>query len=121
MRLGRTARILGLLGGIGAVVWAMRDRFVSMPLPRQSEPPVFRATSPSPAPAEHATDTEAPAAIDDLTEISGIGPVFAGRLRVAGIMTFAQLAEAGAARAAEVAQVPETRAEPWIAEARTRA
>ena len=47
--------------------------------------------------AEPATRTAAATlAADDLTEIKGIGPVFAERLRQAGITTFADVAQASA-------------------------
>jgi len=116
VKLGKFARIVGAVAGIGAITWAMRDRLVSLTLPREPEPPVFRA-----APAAPQKVTTAGSEIDDLTEIVGIGPVFAGRLRVAGIMTFRQLAEAGAERAAEAAGVPASRAGSWIDDARAKA
>ncbi len=43
---------------------------------------------------------------DDLLIIEGIGPVYAAKLRAAGITTFAQLAEADDARLAEIIQAP---------------
>jgi large subunit ribosomal protein L21 len=67
----------------------------------------------------------APVAIqpDDLEVINGIGPVFAGRLRAAGIETFAQLAELTPDRIREIiAPIRSSHmidAEGWIAEART--
>jgi hypothetical protein len=60
---------------------------------------------------------------DDLTLINGIGPVFAQRLGAAGLLSFAQLAEAGAARVRDI--IGPTRlpinAESWVAEAAERA
>ena len=58
---------------------------------------------------------------DDLTQIKGIGPVFARRLNDAGITTFAQLAQATPDQVHEIVQAAEWQAvEPatWIADAR---
>lgn len=101
----RFARILGIIAGIGVIVWAVRDRFVSLTVPKEPEPPAFR-TPPTPARPTPAEDPGAVAAsgepagappvasADDLTEVKGIGPVFAGRLTEAGITSFAELAAA---------------------------
>jgi len=51
---------------------------------------------------------------DDLTEISGIGPTYATRLREAGIDTFKKLAKADAAKVAEIAKVSPKAAGAWI-------
>jgi predicted flap endonuclease-1-like 5' DNA nuclease len=55
---------------------------------------------------------------DDLTQIKGIGPVFAARLNKAGIFTYAQLAAQTAEKVQFITQV--TRWDPavWIAEAK---
>lgn len=50
---------------------------------------------------------------DDLTVVNGIGPVFAARLRAAGIDTFGKLAETDDTRLAEIADVPVSRVEGW--------
>lgn len=108
----KMARILGVLGGVAAVLWAMRDRFVSIASPKEPEPPTFRVvTAPSEPP------TPRPAEPDDLTEVNGIGPVFARRLMEAGISTFALLAQAPAERVAGIAGVPESRVSDWIEQA----
>lgn len=60
----------------------------------------------------------------DLTQIDGIGPVFAGRLREHGIVTFSRLAETSAAALAEIIQAPAWRQpdfSAWIDEAADRA
>lgn len=109
----RLARILGLIGGIGAVVWAMRDRLVSVAISREPQPPAFRVPDrPSPTPVPAPTPTRV-----DVTEISGIGPVYATRLGAAGINTVSELARADAAAVAEAAQVPLSRAQAWVASA----
>ena len=109
MKAGKIARVIGLAGGIGAIAWAMRERFVTLALTREPEPPTF--TLP-PEPVATAPTIEP----DDLTRIPGIGPVFARRLMEAGIATFAQLAAAEPGTVAEVTNVPTPRVEGWIQE-----
>ncbi len=71
-----------------------------------------------------ATADVAASAEDDLTQIDGIGPVFAGRLRQRGIVTFSRLAETSPAALAEIIEAPAWR-QPnftaWINEAADRA
>lgn len=109
----KVARLLGILGGIAAVAWAMRDRLVSIAAPREPEPPRFRVVPPPPP-----EDTEASA--DDLTEITGIGPVYAERLARHGIASYAALAAADPEVVATAAQVPQGRVEDWIRQAASR-
>jgi len=99
----RVAKIIGFVGGAIALVWAMRDRFVSVATSREPEPPAFRA-EPSLSPT---VDT-----------IDGIGPVFAQRLTEAGLGTVETLAEASPDRVAEAASVSAARARTWIELAR---
>ena len=109
MHLARAARVLGLIGGIGALVWAMRDRFVTVALTRKPEHPTFSL----PAEPSDSVTTEP----DDLTAIDGIGPVFARRLMEAGIATYHDLAGASPAHVAEIVNIPEARAGKWIDDA----
>ena len=123
----RIARIFGLLGGIGAVIWAMRDRFVSVAISREPEPPAFRAVNPNggrpqtppPAPkqAPH-TASDATEEESELTEVNGIGPVYANRLNEAGIRSLGDLSSSRAEQVAEAAEVPLSRAIGWIEAAR---
>jgi len=99
----RVAKIIGFVGAAAALIWAMRDRFVSVATSREPEPPAFRA-EPSPPPT---VDT-----------IDGIGPVFAQRLTEAGLGTVRTLAEASPDRVAEAASVSAARARTWIELAR---
>ncbi|MEZ4515628.1 MAG: helix-hairpin-helix domain-containing protein [Chloroflexota bacterium] len=60
---------------------------------------------------------------DDLTELEGIGPTYAARLRDAGITTFAQLAVTNEEALAETINVPAWRKlnySDWIAQARLK-
>lgn len=106
----RVARLLGLLGGVAAVVWAMRDRFISLTIPREPEPPVFRPP-PAAKPVPDAIQKPSPVK-DDLTEVNGVGPVYAQRLQEAGVSTFAGLAamsedELAAALGSSLGKIPD--------------
>jgi polyhydroxyalkanoate synthase len=95
----RVAKFIGFVGGALAVVWAMRDRFISVATSREPQPPAFRAEPP-------------PAAKVDT--IDGIGPTYAARLTNAGLGTVDALAGATPDRVAEAASVSTTRARNWI-------
>lgn len=94
----RVAKVLGFIGGAVAVIWAMRDRFISVATSREPETPAFRSATPSPP----------------VTDIDGIGPVFAQRLTNAGIADIATLAKASPDQVAEAASVSAARARSWI-------
>lgn len=95
----RLAKVIGLVGGAVAVIWAMRDRFISVATSREPEPPAFKA-EPAPSPTVDAID--------------GIGPTYADRLTKAGMAKVNELAEASPDRVAEAAGVSTTRARNWI-------
>jgi predicted flap endonuclease-1-like 5' DNA nuclease len=101
----RLAKVVGLIGGAVAIVWAMRDRFISVAASREPEPPVFRTTPPG-------TDRL------PIETVDGIGPVLAGKLRDAGIGDLTQLATASPDTVAEAAGVSGARARAWIEQAR---
>lgn len=97
--MNRFVRVLGIIGAVGGIIWAMRDRFISLTVPKEPEPPAFRNPPRAPAsseqqppdlPAESTASNDA--GPDDLTEVNGIGPVFAQRLADAGVTTFSALA-----------------------------
>lgn len=95
----RLAKVIGFVGGAIAVVWAMRDRFISVATSREPEPPAFKAEPPS---------------ADNVDTIDGIGPTYAERLTKAGLGTVDELAAATPDRVAEAAGVSTTRARNWI-------
>ena len=103
--------VAGVGAGIAAVLWLMRDKLSG---------PAVEPVSADDAPAFRVPPTQksssAPAA-DDLSEITGIGPVYKARLVEAGIGSFAALAAADPASVAEAAQVPVDRAKDWIEQA----
>lgn len=92
------AKVIGFIGGAAAVVWAMRDRFISVAPSREPEPPTFRAGGGTPT----------------VDSIDGIGPVFAKRLTEAGLGDLGKLASASPDRVAEAAGVSVARANKWI-------
>jgi predicted flap endonuclease-1-like 5' DNA nuclease len=102
-------RFFGVLAGIGTVIWVMRDRFISLALPREPEPPTFRV-------APHPPQEEL-SQVDDLTIIKGVGPVYAARLEDAGITSLAGLSAADAEALASDVDVPVGRVGTWIEEA----
>ncbi len=111
-RLAKLARLVGAIGGIGALVWVMRDRFVSIGPSPQPAPPNFRTHE------EHTTSTAEAPHSDDLTEVNGIGPVYAERLRAAGVTSFAAIAASTETALAEAAGIAESRVSDWRAAAR---
>lgn len=98
----KLARILGLVGAIAAIAWAMRDRFISVATSREPEPPRFRAVEPK----------------VPLATIDGIGPVYEERLTKSGIPDIPTLAKSSPDSVAEAAGVGANRARDWIAQAR---
>jgi len=96
----RLAKVIGVLGGIAALVWAMRDRFISVAASREPVPPTFRTAPDPPSPPVDA--------------IEGIGPVFAQRLTAAGIDNVSRLAGSSPDFVAEAAGVSGARARTWI-------
>ncbi len=57
---------------------------------------------------------------DDLTEIEGIGPAYAGRLNEAGITTFSQLGELSVDQVRDFMKLSESQGNPedWLEQAR---
>lgn len=98
------AKAIGLIGGAAAVLWAMRDRFVSVATSREPEPPMFR--------------THAEGSDSNIESIDGIGPTFASRLSKAGIASVGALADASPDTVAEAASVSGARARSWIDQAK---
>lgn len=113
----RIARILGLLGGLGAILWAMRDRLVSVALPREPQVPAFRV--PEPRTTDEPEDDAGQEPVTSVTNVTGIGPVYATRLAAAGINSITDLAEAAPEAVAEAAQVPVSKATSWVTAAQT--
>ena len=103
--LKQVLRIGGVVIGLGAAVWALRDKLLPAPQIPDGPPPRFRSA-----------DTSV-ASTDDLTAVKGIGPVYAERLVEADITTFAELIDAGVAAVSEAAGVSESTAVSWMEQA----
>jgi large subunit ribosomal protein L21 len=98
-------RIAGVVAGLAAAVWAMRDRLLPAPEVPEGPPPRFREAPPREA---------SPAEPGDLTTIKGIGPVTARKLADAGIVTLRGLADADASTVANAAGTNEAASKAWI-------
>lgn len=103
---GFVFRAVTTVAGVALLFWLLRDRLVHL-TPRRSE--FISPVRPAPA------DIVPPKA--DITEVKGIGPVYAERLAAAGIEGRAALATCDAATVAAAADVALERAEEWIADA----
>lgn len=99
----RVGQVVGVVAGVAAIAWAMRDRFISVTTAREPEQPAFRAVTPAGSPG--------------LETIDGIGPTYAKRLADAGIGDVAALGRASPDRVAESAGVSAARARDWIDQA----
>ncbi|MDF1595904.1 MAG: hypothetical protein P1T08_07390 [Acidimicrobiia bacterium] len=128
----RLARTLAFTVAIAAGIWAMRDRFLSLALPREPQPPAFRHPDDHPdvphrphqvEPTVQKSTQQQPARStpDDLTAIKGIGPVFASKLSDIGITTFKALAAAAPGDTASKLDTSESRLADWIDQAQQRA
>lgn len=106
----RLVRMLTFVGGVGAVLWLLRDRLVHVTASREPEIPRF-VPEPPRQPAGSG---------DDLTEINGIGPTYAERLESRGVTTFAALAGADLRELADQIDVPESRLTDWQRQATSR-
>lgn len=103
--MARLMRGLLAIAGVIAVLWLVRDRFVTIGLPKNAEPVSFRVAPHDPAAAPPPAE---------LTDVPGIGPVYAERLSDAGIDSAHDLAVADPAFVAAAAGVSEERAAGWI-------
>lgn len=98
-------KVAGVLAGLGAAAWALRDRMLPQPEISAETAPKFRTGSSS----------------DDLTLINGIGPVYRDRLVAAGIETFAALGASESEEIAETAGTSSSVAAGWVKSAQSMA
>lgn len=97
-------RIAGVIVGLGAAAWALRDKLLPAPAVPEGPPPKFRTSPAKPSAAGP----------DDLTKITGIGPVYAERIVDAGYDSYAALIAAGAEAVGAAAGVSAETAEKWV-------
>ncbi len=98
-------RTAGVLAGLAAAAWAMRDRMLPPPEIHDEAPPKFRTGG----------------GADDLTVIKGIGPVYQERLAQAGIHSFSDLRTADPRDIARAAGTSHAVADHWVEFARDQA
>lgn len=96
--ISKFAKAIGIIGAVTAIVWAMRDRFISVAVSREPEPPAFKTPTPGLG----------------FETVSGIGPVYASRLTEAGYGHPLDLVGADAEAVAIAAGVSKSRARTWI-------
>lgn len=84
-----------------------------------AEPAQRAPAAPEPAQRQAASVEEADAEADDLTQITGIGPVYGRRLNEGGVSTFLQLAALSVEEVSELADAAaaRVRSEDWIGQA----
>ena len=122
----RLARVLSFAAAVAALIWAMRDRFISVALPREPQPPAFRHPDEHPqVPHRPHQDHRGPGMeavpeLDDLELINGIGPVYSSKLAEMGITTFSGLAAVSAAEVVGKLGIAESRVGDWIDQAKAR-
>ena len=98
----RLLKFFAFLGGLGAIGWLVRNRFVSMTLNREPEIP-----EPAPEPVAD------PVPESDLARIPGLSPASIELLHEAGVDSLAQLAEADVADIASRAGLEEALVTAW--------
>lgn len=92
---------------------------MSVALPREPQLPTYRVPERLDPPAGEASEEEPPSESSvTLTDVSGIGPVYATRLAAAGVNTVEDLAGANPEEIAEAVEAPMGRVQRWIDAAR---
>lgn len=110
----RLLRFLGVLALASTIVWLTREHLLPTPKVSHEPPPHYRSTPPPPP-----TPTTRPAP-DDLTDIKGIGPVFAMRLGAIGIDSFKKLSETDIDTLTDAAGTSSSNAADWIKQANAK-
>lgn len=102
--------------GLSAAAWALRERFVRIPPPPDVEHPPFR-TGAIEAAAPTATPTPT-ASSDDLTNINGVGPVYARRLVESGIASFSEFFKTSSDVLTDVTGASNDKVEQWLSQSK---
>ena len=111
----RAVRTVGIVAGLGAVAWLMKDRLLRVP--DGGDAPISGFRVPDSNGHKAPTSTELPAQEDDLTKIVGIGPVYSRRLGEMGIKSFERLSKAKASELADSLDISKDQAKDWIGQA----
>lgn len=109
----------GTLSRIGEPQVIMPSEVLADAPPTAPTPPAARAKKAKSAPAKNgnAPYTDFKGDVDAVLDVEGIGPVFAGRLEKAGILTTARLCYETPQTIAKIADVPLKTAKTWQANA----
>lgn len=116
----RVLRFLTLAGAVAGAVWYARQSSQPRSTPAEGEwaaRPELKAVPDPVAPSAEASAE--PAAVDDLTDIKGIGPKYSQILQEQGITSFSDLAGADPAALSERFDA-RADVDGWIAQARDR-
>lgn len=116
--MNRVTKVIGITGAVAAVVWLLRDRIITVGADRDMEPPRFRTGGNRDMDSSSTVPSAAPPI--PITDVTGIGPTYADRLREAGFGDAAALAAGDRDEIAAAASVSTDRAQQWIDEAKTR-
>ena len=100
--------------GISVAAWALRDRLVRIPPPPDVEHPPFRAGNTESSNAADLTPTNS--APDDLTNINGVGPVYARRLIESGVASFSEFFKTSSELLGEVTGASNDKVEHWLSQ-----
>ncbi len=100
-------RVAGVVVGLGAAIWALRDRLLPAPEVHSEPPPRFRTVDTS-------SDVPDTSNTDDLTTIKGIGPVTAAKLASSNIHSFKAIADMTPESLADTAGTSSEAARSWI-------
>lgn len=107
--IGKLFRLAVLAVLAAAIVWLTREHLLPTPHVSHEPAPHYRSTPPPPQ--------QDP---DDLTDVKGIGPVYAAKLADMGIKSFRGLSEMNPQTLAEALGTSPQTAADWIAQAITR-
>jgi predicted flap endonuclease-1-like 5' DNA nuclease len=107
-------RFTGVIVGLGAAVWALRDRLLPAPEIHDEPPPRFREAATRTVSAATAEAIES-----SLTDIKGVGPVTADKLIRAGFTDISKVAGAKPAVLADAVGTSESVADKWITSAKS--
>ncbi|MCP3974094.1 MAG: hypothetical protein GY720_06330 [bacterium] len=111
-------KLITLVALVVGITWVLRDQLLPGPETPTSHPPAFRDPPSSPQQSPQAPPTAEPSIdTDDLTEVNGIGPVYAKKLAELGLSSFRELAASDADDLATRSEIARDRIADWIEKA----